>query len=206
MDCLNCGSEMNIGDNELVCRRCNVSYSKGEWDIPEELLPTEKQRKTIQLINNRLHLGVEAMTKGQCNRVIGEFFEEALNTPPLSEHDYKKYVSNRVSDWTVFTDYLNHNGEKSCLVLSKNSYSFEKACAFAQKAFECKEGNLNISSGFLSKKENEVYLHTENEDGLCCPVWIITENKNGTYRVYPDSTDNVREISKRVSGFNDKGE
>ena len=74
--CPNCDKEMDnksyckmeefyhCGDKEIyyqkvehkkfVCKSCKIIYLDDEWKIPEKYNPTEKQKKTILFINNRL--------------------------------------------------------------------------------------------------------------------------------------------------------
>ena len=53
------------------------SFENDTWNIPNKLLPTEKQKKTILFINNHLRMDLEALTKHQCWLDIGKYFDEA---------------------------------------------------------------------------------------------------------------------------------
>ena len=99
MKCPNCGKEMvdksyskleefyHWNDEEyyyknnyyekFVCNDCNISFEDDKWNIPNNLMPTEKQKKTILFINNHLRMDLEALTKHQCWLDIGKYFDEA---------------------------------------------------------------------------------------------------------------------------------
>lgn len=71
----------------FVCSDCKISFEDDTWNIPNKLLPTEKQKNTILFINNHLSMNLEALTKHQCWLDIGKYFEEAKKTP-LYTNDY----------------------------------------------------------------------------------------------------------------------
>jgi hypothetical protein len=73
---------------KFVCNDCKISFEDDEWHIPNNLMPTEKQKKTILFINNHLRMDLEALTKHQCWLDIGKYFEEAKKTPLYSKEDY----------------------------------------------------------------------------------------------------------------------
>ena len=118
MKCINCLTEMKnksydyygFGDWDMdypashheehrcpncKCKYIREDYGEGKWEIPKKVeLPTEKQVKTILFINNRLMLSLEAITKQQCIRDIGKYFDKAkgtVNQPTYyddEEYDY----------------------------------------------------------------------------------------------------------------------
>ena len=63
------------------CRVCKIKKVNGKWIIPQKLLPTDRQIKTILFINNHLNMELEALTKHQCWLDIGKYFNTAKNTP-----------------------------------------------------------------------------------------------------------------------------
>lgn len=89
--CPNCLKEMIYeptgfrypDDYQEVCPQCKIIRSwTGTWYIPEELKPTYKQKQTVLFINNRIKgLHLEAITKAQCIRNIGQYFEKAKRVP-----------------------------------------------------------------------------------------------------------------------------
>jgi hypothetical protein len=115
MKCINCGTEMKdksysyygIGDwdmdypasyhEEYRCPNCKCKYTRedhygdGKWDIPKTVeKPTEKQVKTILFIMSKLHISLEAITKQQCIRDIGKYFDKAkevANQPRYDDYD-----------------------------------------------------------------------------------------------------------------------
>lgn len=108
--CPNCGKEMvdksyskleeffhwedkeyYYGNNyyeKFICNDCNISFEDGKWYIPNNLMPTEKQKKTIIFINNHLGMNLKALTKHQCWLDIGKYFNEAKKTPLHSDENW----------------------------------------------------------------------------------------------------------------------
>ena len=64
------------------CNDCHIKYDDGGFTIPEELEPTEKQKKTVMFIRNRLNPphGEEGMTKHTYWEFINKYFDEAKQT------------------------------------------------------------------------------------------------------------------------------
>lgn len=117
MKCINCQTEMKdksysyygIGDwdmdypdsyhEEYRCPNCKCKYTRedhysdGKWDIPKTVeKPTEKQVKTILFIMSKLHISLEAITKQQCIRDIGKYFDKAKEVANQSRYDdYDNY-------------------------------------------------------------------------------------------------------------------
>ena len=63
-----------------TCSACNITYDDGKWNIPEELLPTEKQISTVKFIRNRLDLPndkEEGVTKHTYWAFINKYFNKA---------------------------------------------------------------------------------------------------------------------------------
>ena len=116
MKCINCETEMKdksynyygLGDwdmdypasyhEEHRCPNCKCKYINGKWEVPKMVeKPTEKQINTILFINNKLRCSFEAITKQQCIRDIGKYFDkakEAANQPKYD--DYEDY------DWDPY--------------------------------------------------------------------------------------------------------
>ena len=65
------------------CDACKISYDDGNWIIPEELQPTEKQKRTVMFIRNRLNPPLDdlGITKQSYIKFIGKYFEQAKKTP-----------------------------------------------------------------------------------------------------------------------------
>lgn len=73
---------------KFICKDCKISFENNKWHIPNNLIPTEKQKKTILFINNHLKMNLEALTKHQCWLDIGKYFDEAKKTPLYSDEDW----------------------------------------------------------------------------------------------------------------------
>lgn len=108
--CPNCGKKMNyeIGTGRHIdfsgtaedyqleyswegygCGECKIVYDGVQWKVPDNMLPTEKQKKAILFINNRLDMDLEAVTKHQCWVDIGKYFSEAKHTP-IADNQYNE--------------------------------------------------------------------------------------------------------------------
>lgn len=74
---------------KFVCNDCKISFENDTWNIPNKLLPTKKQKKTILFINNHLRMDLEALTKHQCWLDIGKYFDKAKRTPLHSNEYYE---------------------------------------------------------------------------------------------------------------------
>lgn len=105
MKCPNCGKEMESLDRRFVgfgdepdydtyehigdeCKKCHIKYNEHSrsWELPEELKPTEKQKRTIFFIRNRLDVrDDDPVTKKQHCDFIEKYFDKAKN------FDYKEY-------------------------------------------------------------------------------------------------------------------
>ena len=99
--CPNCGKSIQLEDyfkpfyhwedereyyyptNKGSCKDCHIKYDDGNWDIPEKLLPTDKQINTVKFIRSRLSLprDDEGMTKHTYWLFINKYFEQAKKTP-----------------------------------------------------------------------------------------------------------------------------
>lgn len=122
MKCPNCGKEMKYkhgtgyhldfsgtAENwelkyywqEYSCKLCKITYDGSNWTIPNDKLPTEKQKKTILFINNHLNMGLEALTKHQCWLDISKYFEEAKGTPLHTDGYYEDMQEYVICDWQV---------------------------------------------------------------------------------------------------------
>lgn len=93
--CPNCGEEMKCecgnghdvnfgGTSEVLekhtCSSCKITYDGSNWTIPDDKLPTDKQKNTILFINNRLNMDLKALTKRQCWLDTNQYFDEAKKT------------------------------------------------------------------------------------------------------------------------------
>lgn len=67
--------EIISNDNENFNERIYTIHPNGF--ICE--LPTEKQKRTIYLINSKMYLGLRPLTKNQCSRDIGKYLEIAVD-------------------------------------------------------------------------------------------------------------------------------
>ena len=70
---------------KYFCGCCNIISDDNEnyndrfyWNT-ENYKPTEKQEKTIYLINSKLKIGLRALTKHQCMRDIDKYLAIALD-------------------------------------------------------------------------------------------------------------------------------
>ena len=62
------------------CKKCKIKYYpyKREWEIPEKYRPTEKQKRTVMFIVNRIFTDdAPLITKRQYSKFIDRYFEEA---------------------------------------------------------------------------------------------------------------------------------
>lgn len=73
---------------EITCEKDIYSDIDGEWHIPDEYKPTEKQVKTILFINGRLQLNLQALTKKQCWQDINKYFAEAKSTQLYNDENW----------------------------------------------------------------------------------------------------------------------
>ena len=80
----------DISCEKYTCKACGIVFENDKWCIPDNLLPTERQKNTILYINNHLDMNLEALTKHQCWLAIGKYFDEAKNTPLRSSEDYEE--------------------------------------------------------------------------------------------------------------------
>lgn len=66
---------------KIVHNEIGHGYDKPEWELPDELTPTEKQLKTEYFIRNRLGpIFEQPITKQQYVKFISKYFEKAKNT------------------------------------------------------------------------------------------------------------------------------
>lgn len=78
-----------IQHEKYICKFCNISYIDGVWKVPRKFQPSEKQKNTILFINNHLGMDLKSITKHQCWKDIGKYFESAKKTPL---QDYQYYI------------------------------------------------------------------------------------------------------------------
>ena len=74
------------------CKTCNVTYESGDWYIPSELSPTEKQINAVQYIISRLNNAAEIPypgTKKNYWEFINKNFEKAKK---ISKTDFLKQI------------------------------------------------------------------------------------------------------------------
>lgn len=72
------------------CKDCGIKKINDDWKVPSEYLPTKKQIRTIEFINNRLGMNLETITKRQCCKDIKKYFADAKR-PKLSYDDGESY-------------------------------------------------------------------------------------------------------------------
>ena len=70
---------MEVKHEYFSCATCGITYIDGAWNIPQKYQPTEKQKRTIDYINNRLGKNIKALTKHQCWVDIGKYLKRANN-------------------------------------------------------------------------------------------------------------------------------
>ena len=107
MKCPNCGKEMkdiyhnvvSLGDEPdydsvyhycSECKKCKIKYypHKKEWEIPEEFKPTEKQKRTVMFIINRIFTDDNPLlTKKQYSEFINRYFEDAKKVELSHEYE-----------------------------------------------------------------------------------------------------------------------
>ena len=112
MKCPNCGKEMkdiyhnmvSLGDEPdydsvyhycSECKKCKIKYYpyKKEWEIPEKFKPTEKQKRTVMFIVNRIFVDDDSLlTKKQYSEFIGKYFDEAKEIELREEWDKGIYL------------------------------------------------------------------------------------------------------------------
>ena len=76
--------------SKFICDDCQISFEHNKWYVPDSLKPTEKQKRTISFINNRLRIDLDAITRHQCWLDINKYFDKAKNTPKYSYEDWLK--------------------------------------------------------------------------------------------------------------------
>lgn len=69
-----------------TCTPCGIERVNGAWHVPEDLQPSDKQKKMILFINGRLNLGLEPVTKRQCWLDTQKYYESAR-----SAYNYHMY-------------------------------------------------------------------------------------------------------------------
>lgn len=78
--------ELTIPQRKYFCGRCDIISNNNENFNDRNYIivnsyhqPTEKQIKTIYLINSKMHLGLRPLTKNQCSRDIDKYFKIAID-------------------------------------------------------------------------------------------------------------------------------
>lgn len=107
MKCPNCEKEMKDIYHTMVsladepdydsvyhycseCKKCKIKYYpyKKEWEIPEKFKPTEKQKRTVMFISNKIFVDDDSLlTKKQYSEFIGKYFDEAKEIELREEWD-----------------------------------------------------------------------------------------------------------------------
>lgn len=95
MNCPNCNRTMQdksynyygIGDwdmdypatthEEYICSHCKIKYMNGEWEIPEEIAATNKQKRAALFINRVLGVQLPVLTKKNAWQYINKYLEKA---------------------------------------------------------------------------------------------------------------------------------
>ena len=113
MICQNCNNEMadksywyyGLGSwdsdypdclhEEHFCKTCKISYINGDWNIPQNLMATEKQIKTANFISKVLNCGTPIYTKKLLWKFINKNLETAIK---VREQDFEDWCLDN-SDW-----------------------------------------------------------------------------------------------------------
>lgn len=85
------------------CKTCHIKYDGGEFTIPNELKPTEKQKKTVMFIRNSLNIpyGEEGITKHTYWEFINRYFDKAKTL-----HNEQGYFDDGICDPTYINDII----------------------------------------------------------------------------------------------------
>lgn len=63
---------------KATCKQCKIKYDNGKWIIPKNLQPTDKQKKTVLFIENRLNISFNGEElKTDYWKFISEYFNKA---------------------------------------------------------------------------------------------------------------------------------
>ena len=83
---------------KYTCNDCKIVFKQEDekWMIPSNLLPTKKQINTIAFINSNLGMELSALTKRQCIRDIGRYFDKAKQAK--EEYDRAGYNDEAYAD------------------------------------------------------------------------------------------------------------
>ena len=80
---------------EHFCTTCKISFLNGEWNIPKNLIATEKQIKTASFISDVLRCDVPVHTK----KLLWKFINENLQTAiEVKERDFENWCWDN-ADW-----------------------------------------------------------------------------------------------------------
>jgi len=78
--------ELTIPRTKYFCGRCDIISGDNENFNDRSYIvansfhhPTEKQIRTIYLINSKMHLGLRPLTKNQCSRDIDKYLKIAVD-------------------------------------------------------------------------------------------------------------------------------
>lgn len=106
MECPNCKQEMKdksywyygLGSwdmdypdclhEEHFCKTCKISYLNGEWNIPKNIIATEKQIKTASFISNVLQCEMPIHTKKLLWKFINENLQTAIKVKEQNFEDW----------------------------------------------------------------------------------------------------------------------
>ena len=69
--------ELEYTYEEYRCSSCRIKYVDYEWILPKKLQPSEKQKKTILFIKNRLSIEETPITANQHWLFINKYFKKA---------------------------------------------------------------------------------------------------------------------------------
>ena len=138
MKCPNCGCNMDnksfnyyapIADwdmdypprlhEEYFCKVCGMKYLNGEWKIPQEFEPTDKQVNTVMFIERATKFEAPyPLTRGVAREFISRYFKKgsalcitgSIQTRSWTdEGGQKRYATEVVVDEAMFVDSMNNN-------------------------------------------------------------------------------------------------
>ena len=85
------------------CKHCGIRKGEdGVWIVPKFYKPTEKQVIAIGVINSVLGLDLEAITKSQCCRIIGEYMDRSKKVAEQIREDNALFMQEFLDESDFF--------------------------------------------------------------------------------------------------------